>query len=70
MASQDLPSKEELKAWTDELSELTKTYDPAAGLAGMDSRLQMISRAENIIRGLTDPSFVGHVYVARVSRTQ
>lgn len=67
MTSQDFASADELKAWTNELTELSKSYDPSAGLAGIDSRLKMISQAENIIRGLTDPSFTGHVYVARVS---
>jgi hypothetical protein len=69
MASSDFASPEELQHWTNELSDAAKAYDPAAGPAGIDTRLKMISRAEDIIRGLTDPTFTGHVYVARVSRS-
>ena len=68
MASSDFASADDLRKWTDELSDAAKSYDPAAGLAGTDTRLQMISRAEDIIRGLTDPSFTGHVYVSRVGK--
>ena len=68
MASPDFPSAEELQKWTAGLSDAAKTYDPSGGRgSSIEARLKLISLAEDIVRGLTDPSFIGHVYVARVS---
>lgn len=67
MAAHGFPPAEQLQKWTQELSEAAKSYDPSAGVNGLQARLNMISRAEDIVRGLTDPSDIGHVYVARVS---
>ena len=64
MASDSFVDAEHLQQWTEELSRLAKTYSPSGSI---ESRMKMISLAENVVQGLTDPSFVGHIYVSRVS---
>ncbi len=67
MASFDLPSAEALQRLVAGLSDAAKQYNPAAGPAGIETNFKIVAQAEEIARQLTDASFVGHVYVSRVS---
>ncbi len=69
MASSDLSSLDELRKLANELNNTAMSYQPSIEGVDVDTRLKMIGQAEEIIRNLTDPSFLGYVYTARVGHS-
>ena len=67
MASAQQDPTAHLQTLVNDLDNASKSFDPAPGLDGYKSRIEVISKAKQIISAMTDPSDMAFQHCTNVS---